>query len=452
MLENVKTLILNEGQTLASQGFFEFLLSDEKELNISGPGGVGKTFTMGHMIDTILPQYFDTCKLMGVSPEYHSVHMTATTNKAAEVLGQQTGRPASTVHSFFGLKVFNDYATGEDKVTKSNNWTVHQGIILFIDEASMIDKTLYGFIQEGTLKCKIVYVGDKNQLAPVKETLSPVYRREGIRMFELTEPMRTTIPELQALYSQCRAAVEELERQAGLKDLLTLELPSAFKPIKEVPGIIDFIDEDQFLAEIDANFLDPEHKNVILAYTNKRVVEYNSYIRQLRGLPEEFQVGDVLISNSAMRLGKFQISVEDELHVDWVQGETEMVNIGPGVQLEVRPATLINNYGDSIRAKLPVDRNHFNELVKYYGKCKAWTTYYQLKNNYPDLRERDARTVYKIQGSSVDTVYIDATNLSTCHNPAQAARLIYVAVSRARYRVVIYGQLADKYGGLLAAS
>ena len=442
MLENVKTLTLNEGQTLASQGFFEFLLSDEKELNISGPGGVGKTFTMGYMIDTILPQYFDTCKLMGVSPEYHSVQMTATTNKAAEVLGQQTGRPASTVHSFFGLKVFDDYATGESKVTKSNNWMVHQGIILFIDEASMIDKALYDFIQEGTLKCKVIYVGDKNQLAPVKETLSPVYKRQGIRMYELLEPMRTTIPELQALNSQCRDTVEALE--AGVE--------AAFLPIKEVPGIIDFIDEDQFLAEIDANFLDPEHKNVILAYTNKRVVEYNSYIRELRGLPVEFCAGDVLISNTAIRLGKFQISVEDELHVDWSSSESEMVAIGPGVSLEVRPVRLINSFGDTINAKLPVDRNHYGELLKYYKKAKAWTTYYQLRNNYPDLRERDARTVYKIQGSSVDTAYIDATNLSTCHNPAQAARLIYVAVSRARYRVVIYGTLADKYGGLLAAS
>lgn len=437
-MKDVRTLVLNEGQTLASQGFFEFLLSDEKELNISGPGGVGKTFTMGYMIDEILPRYFDTCKLMGVQPEYHSVHMTATTNKAAEVLGQQTGRPASTVHSFFGLKVFDDYSTGESKVTKSNNWTVHQGIILFIDEASMIDKALYAFIQEGTIKSKIVYVGDKNQLAPVKETLSPVYKKGSIRMFELLEPMRTSIPELQALNAQCRKTVEDLEN--GIED--------AFLPIKQVPGIIDFIDGDQFLAEIEQHLKDPEHKNVILAYTNKRVVEYNSYIRELRGLPVEFQVGDVLINNSAIRLGKFQLSVEDEVHVDWISAETEWVDVSSDVKMEVRQARLINGFGDTINCKLPVDRAHYNELIKYFRKCKAWTPYYELKNKYPDLRERDARTVYKIQGSSVDTVYIDADNLNTCHNPAQAARLIYVAVSRARHRVVIYGSLALKYGGM----
>lgn len=441
MKPDIKTITLNEGQTLASEGFFQFLLGDEKELNISGPGGVGKTFTMGHMIDEVLPRYFDMCKMMGVQPQYHSVHMTATTNKAAEVLGQQTGRPASTVHSFFGLKVFDDYSTGESKVTKSNNWTVYEGIILFIDEASMIDRQLYAFIQEGTIKSKIVYVGDKNQLAPVKETLSPVYAKSAIPMYELLEPMRTSIPELQALNAQCRKTVEDLE--AGIED--------AFKPIHEVPGIIDFIDGDQFLAEIDMHLKDPEHKHVILAYTNKRVVEYNEYIRDLRGLPTEFQPGDVLINNSAIRIGKFQLSVEDEVHVDWVSSQTEWVEITSDVRMEIRQAKLINGFGDTINVRLPVDRSYYNELIKYFRKCKAWTSYYELKNKYPDLRERDARTVYKIQGSSVDTVYIDADNLSTCHNPAQAARLIYVAVSRARQRVVIYGDLASKYGGLVPA-
>jgi ATP-dependent exoDNAse (exonuclease V) alpha subunit len=46
-------------------------------------------------------------------------------------------------------------------------------------------------------------------------------------------------------------------------------------------------------------------------------------------------------------------------------------------------------------------------------------------------------------------VLIDATNISLCHNPSQVARMLYVAASRARHRVVFYGELAAKYGGLL---
>lgn len=439
MFDKVTKLPLNEGQTLASEGFFEFLLSADKEINISGPGGVGKTFLMGHLIDEIMPMYHDTCRLMGIPPLYHSVQMTATTNKAAEVLGLQTGRPTSTVHSFFGLKVVDDYATGESKITKSNSWTVHNNLILFIDEASMIDKQLYELIQEGTCNCKIVYVGDENQLAPVKETLSPVYKRESIGMFELLEPMRTSIPELQALNTQCRTTV-----QSGKHTGIHL-----FQPIQIIPGIIDWLDGPQFEAEIAQHFHDQTKDNVILAYTNQRVIDYNTHIREMRGLPEEFQPGEVLVNNSAVRFGKYALAVEDEITIIEVSPDIDLHEIAPGAELAVRYACIENSFGEQFRLPIPVDRAHYAELVKYYRKLKNWTAYYKLKNNYPDLRQRDARTVYKIQGSSVDTVYIDVGNLSTCHNPAQAARLIYVAVSRARQRVAFFGDLADKYGGLV---
>lgn len=442
-MQGVQTLELNEGQSLASDGFFEFLLGPDKELNLSGAGGTGKTLLMGHLIDEILPKYFDTCKMMGVEPEYSSVHMTATTNKAAEVLGQQTGRPASTVHSFFGLKVVDDFKTGESIVSKSNSWTVYTGIILFIDESSMIDSKLYTFIMEGTCKCKVVYVGDKNQMAPVKESLSPVYKKAGIPMFELLEPMRTTIPELQALNNQCRATVESGESSLGIFD---------FKPIQIVPGIIDWLSDEQFQAEIDANFSVEDHDNVVLAYKNTRVVQINDYVRQLRGLPAHFTAGETLISNSAPRFGKFSLSVEDSVKILSMDDEVQqlMISEEENISTPVRYALVENSFGDQCNIPIPMDTQHVSDLIKYFKKCKRWHAFYYMRNNLPDLRQRDARTVYKIQGSSIGgTVYIDAADLSTCHNPSQAARQIYVAVSRARKRVAFHGKLAEKYGGLI---
>jgi hypothetical protein len=158
---------LNAGQEAAADGFFEFLFSDQRESIISGPGGVGKTFLMSHLIDEIMPRYFDTCQLMGVKPEYDQVVMTATTNKAAEVLAVGTSRPCDTIHSFLNLKVTDDYTTGQQKLTPTLNWFVHERKILFIDECSMIDFPLLQLIREGTHNSKIVYVGDHCQLAPV---------------------------------------------------------------------------------------------------------------------------------------------------------------------------------------------------------------------------------------------------------------------------------------------
>ena len=49
----------------------------------------------------------------------------------------------------------------------------------------------------------------------------------------------------------------------------------------------------------------------------------------------------------------------------------------------------------------------------------------------------------------MDTVYIDATDLSTCTQKEVAARLLYVAVTRAKKHVVFYGDLAQKFGGFI---
>jgi exodeoxyribonuclease-5 len=72
-----------------------------------------------------------------------------------------------------------------------------------------------------------------------------------------------------------------------------------------------------------------------------------------------------------------------------------------------------------------------------------------LKNQFPDLRARDSQTVHKSQGSTYETVIIDLSNLSTCHLPKLVARLLYVAVSRAKTRVILFGTLAQKYGGVI---
>ena len=41
---------------------------------------------LARLIDKIIPEYFQSCKLIGIPPLFDSVEMTATTNKAAEVL------------------------------------------------------------------------------------------------------------------------------------------------------------------------------------------------------------------------------------------------------------------------------------------------------------------------------------------------------------------------------
>ena len=45
------------------------------------------------------------------------------------------------------------------------------------------------------------------------------------------------------------------------------------------------------------------------------------------------------------------------------------------------------------------------------------------------------------------TVFIDLDNIGSCNNPDQVARMLYVAISRARNRIFLFGKLPAKYGG-----
>lgn len=427
-------LALNDGQNAAADGFFQFLFDKTPELIISGPGGVGKTFLMGNLIDEIIPRYHTMCKLTGIDSQYNEVAMTSTTNKAAEVLSVATGRPTQTIHSFLGLKVKDNYKTGKSELVKTTSWTIHHNKIIFVDEASMIDNDLLTLLRESTCNCKIVFVGDHCQLSPIQEAISPIYRQR-LPFYELTEQMRTGIPELQAVNLQLRRTVETGE----------------FQPIKIHPGIIDHLSPDQMENEINTIFANDANAR-ILAYTNQRVVAYNDHIRQIRNLPPTYTLGETLINNTAIPAPGGFISVEAEVKIVEMDLVTEeyAIDEDEGVFLTVRYVTLEDSYGGRYnRIPIPEDREHFNALVKYYQRLKKWFFYYKLKNTFPDLRPREAATVHKAQGSTYDTVFVDVGNLSTCHNPNQAARLLYVAFSRARSRVVLYGELADKYGGLI---
>jgi hypothetical protein len=426
--------VLNAGQQTAADGFFNFLLSNEgKELIISGPGGVGKTYMMGHMIDEIMPKYFKMCELIGITPEYDSVVMSATTNKAADVLTASTQHKADTIHSLLALKVKDDFTTGKSSLIKTASWTVHQNKIIFIDECSMIDTELRNIILEGTHNCKIIYVGDHCQLAPVMEPISPIYR-DNLPFFALTESVRNAgQPTLIHVCQQLRDTVET----------------GVFKPIQEVPGVIDWLSGEEAENEVYTHFSKQTTTSRILAYSNSRVLEFNRHIRDIRNLPEEFTVGELLVNNSAIRVGKSMLSVDEEVEIIQQDYKPTKVKILDSEYLDILKTDLKTRTRIVRDIDVPIDQKHYADLIRYSQRLKNWNMYFNLKNNYPDLRQRDASTVHKSQGSSYDTVFIDLKNLSTSNQPNVVARLLYVAFSRARNRVVLFGDLANKYGGVV---
>jgi ATP-dependent exoDNAse (exonuclease V) alpha subunit len=423
-------MLLNQGQEAAATAVLQFLLSNEKEFNISGPAGVGKTFMMQHIMSTVLQSYQDACTLLDRPAVDYQIALTATTNKAAEVLSVSTGFPAQTIHSFLKLKVYDDYKTGQSKCEPTKDFGVHTRKLIFVDEASMVDRVLHGYLHKGTdSSCKIIYLGDHCQLAPVMEDLSLVYKQPK-PIAHLTEPMRNAgQPALVDLCSRLRNVVET----------------GVFFQLDQVPGVVEYLTQEQAAAFVDSTFRVEDPNSRILCYTNNRVKEYNTYIRQLRGHPDHFSVGEILINNSGLAIGKTFLRVEQELVVQSVDTTIHSVTIDEddsNTVLHVYTIVAGNTAGSlGITLHVPADPDHFKELMKHYARQKNWSPYYKLKNNYPDLRPRDAATVYKAQGSTYDSVLLDLTDIGKCTQNDQLARMLYVAVSRARSKVYLYGSL-----------
>jgi len=240
-------------------------------------------------------------------------------------------------------------------------------------------------------------------------------------------------PALVNLCSQLRQTVETLK----------------FPPIQACPGVIDFVDAAGALAFVDATFTTTEPNARMLVYTNVRVNELNAYVRGLRGYPETFVEGEVLINNTVIPLSKdTNLKVEAEVTVLSVAKQTRMQKIdsrNDQVQLETYDVELWTRGLGVITLPVPVNPEKLQEFLKYYAKMKDWDVFFYLKNTFPDLRQKDAATVYKAQGSTYDTVFLDLHNIGQSHDPDQVARMLYVGASRAKSRLVLYGTLPQRF-------
>lgn len=432
---------LTKDQERGEQAFYQFLNTQDKTFVLSGGAGVGKTTLMGHFHRVTLERYQQACDMLGIKSKFESVLYAATTNKAADVLEKTLGVPVKTIHSTIGLKVVPDYKTGVDKLQRTQGYQQRTDLLLFIDESSMIDTFLYKEILEAFPKCKIVFVGDHAQMAPVNERLSPVYEHVDEKNFVfLSEPVRNAEkPALVALCEQLRETVET----------------GTFYPIEEVPGVIEHLDPNQMQEKLNEYFKDPGDKTArVLTYTNPRAILYNAYMREIRNLPSTIQVGDEVVVAQAFARGKTILNVERELVIHDMDpqprsaGYEGFFSDGQGPLMYYQCDAYLKNFPDNIFT-LPVaaDPVRLNLGIKAAARAKNWDAMYGMKGACADLRGKDACTVYKSQGSTYDAAFIDLTDIGKSRDPEQVARMLFVAASRARSNVYLFGELPPEYQG-----
>lgn len=424
---------VNEQQANALNELDKFLDSDDNVITLSGYAGTGKTSLM---------QIFKQKALM----KGHMVSFSATTNKAAAVL-QSKVKDASTLHHLFGIQagvdLNNEYDLSNLVNTINDENKLVPGQVVVIDEASMIGKPLYDIINQIANKegVKIIYLGDKAQLAPVNEAqISPIFKNPKGKVLELTKVERTgdnaILKEATAIRNGKGFSYDSSFNSEG-KGVAFID------PSKDKKEVVDIIKHYAPLVKKDPDSFK------ILAYTNAKVAQYNNYIRKLLGYDTPVpRVGETIMGykNWGYNKGKYKIINSENYKVTKVYNKPISKDI-EGQSVKYYLAEVEDYEGNTKGIKLVDIKNNIKnrQAVTALGKkvSQLWSTYRSAPYNNrreildtingieqalfvnDDIKEGNrtivqkawdygyAMTVHKSQGSTFKNVLIDDNDIQS---------------------------------------
>lgn len=386
-------ITLTESQEEAYDKILSFLVSDQKYFILSGSPGSGKSTLINYMMDTLLSSYSGLCKTLKIQQQFFNIQCTATTNSAADSLGgSKHGIPTHTIHSALNLVMRQGELVQRYPVTFFNS-------ILIVDEYTLIDRVLYDYIDAAAVK--VILVGDEDQLLAVKGLARELRNHRADH--RLTKSERTKSEDIIKLIEIFQGYVRNVQDPedidiSGMADVSSITTHEFF----------DLVDDPSF------SFKDKR----FITHTNSKSIAINQEIRKARGFPEHFVSGERVILNRYVRKGNENFKTDSEYTV-----------IDTVVAGGFRGYTTMDSWGNTYTMyHHPVDPDH--------EKCPTDPVLFDLRSMY-------SSTVYKAQGRSVDTVFIDLDGFPKNVTRDTLVRSLFVGASRARHHVVFVGDLSE---------
>lgn len=423
---------------------------------LKGYAGTGKTSIIGTIVSNLWQ-----AKISAI--------LLAPTGRAAKVISNYSKKEAFTIHKkiYFPKK---EKDGGVKFVMQPNK---HRNTIFIVDEASMIpdapsDSKLF---ENGSLlddlmhyvysghKCKLLLIGDKAQLPPVKSDLSPAldahkldlnYNKD-VKSLELDEVVR------QEQDSGILANATEL------RAVLETSFYDSFKfNVKPFNDIVRLVDGYEIMDAINDSYSnDGYEETAIIVRSNKRANQYNQQIRNR-----------ILFNESELSAGDYLMVVKNNYF--WIKPTTEAGFIANGDIVEVleifnikelygfkfaevkvkmvdyprmRPFETVFlldtisaesaslTYEESNRLYQEVSKDYINEVSNYKRflgvKNNKFFNALQVKFSY-------AITCHKSQGGQWNTIFVEQPYLPEGPD-RDYIRWLYTAVTRAKEKLYLIG-------------
>lgn len=392
---------LTEDQSTAFEEIKDFLRGDETFKALKGYAGTGKT--------TLLDRVVKFANSIG----FYTV-VTAPTNKAVKVLNNRvSGSNHKTIHSLLDIKPKRRGGKEVFEPVDFPNAEIFSVDLIIVDECSMVSNKLLGIIKDKIKDqdTKVLFCGDPAQLQPVNEDLSSTFEYDPSELIEIIR------------YGDAIAQKAKLVRE---KDEVV-----SFEKLKSPPDIIE--GNSEVVNEHFRDWRDNPDNARMLCWTNRRVEWWNKKLRKVDygyEPDEPYTEGDILIANEPIEMNDDIVMMNSE--------EGTVVNVderSDAWKIKLKKETggycLVRIVKDKYKKTLEKDLNEAR-------RNKSWSKFWALKKKYHDVRHAYALTVHKSQGSTFENVFMDSGDISKNRDILERNQLIYVAMTRASDKVIIY--------------
>ncbi|MDR1674163.1 MAG: ATP-dependent RecD-like DNA helicase [Oscillospiraceae bacterium] len=375
---------------------------------LTGGPGTGKTTTLNAIISLL-------------QKSGNRVMITAPTGRAAKRVSELTGFEAKTVHRL--LEVIESQRPGETGGIgfgfsfKHDEDNLLECDALIIDEMSMVDVPLFqSLLRALPLHCKIIMVGDCDQLPPVGA---------GNLLEDIIGSKRIHVTVLDKIFRQSQASYIVLNAHkitnGEYPDLARRDSDFFFfsqdDPVKVVPMITDLVNRRLpnaygYSPLTDIQVITPSRKGPT------GVIELNKSL-QAAVNPSHIEKNEVKTMLYTFRSGDKVMQMKNNYTIVWKKSEDSQISEGTGV------------FNGDIGRIISISRGSSQITVDFDGRIVTYGF-----DMLDQLELAYAITVHKSQGSEFEAVIVP---ISSGFEKLSYRSLLYTAVTRAKKLLIVIG-------------
>ncbi len=421
---------------------------------LCGGAGTGKSFVTGYLVDMLRDSGL-------------SVEVAATTHKAVNVIAENLpeGVHCGTIHSALGLRpVVNDEGKEIMKQGRKGDTLPDDLDVLIVDEISMAGTDLYKCMIRATTQRRVrtaeekrvfgddawvkrkrivlLLVGDKWQLPPVGETMSPFFEDSVIRFHELTEVHRQA------------AGSPIITLATGLREHMMVGAP--LPRLENSKKIKLFDDSVKWNNKVKKGMSKRSDTSRFIAFTNKKVLQAGYALRaHIDGFEDTMpRVGEVFVANQPVTDGE-EVLIPNNADCQFMDVRDSNIGGMTGWMCDVMSGNRDNVHEVFHPANQALVKQELKKLAEKAAKTSEeegrdaakplWREYFKMKQSVSDLRPSYAMTAHKSQGSGYDHIFLDLRDMATIarFDKSMYYRAVYTAVTRAKNKLHIMGSMVQ---------